>query len=129
MKEPQQPGRFEILILFCIVLPCFAFFISCAGKKLSPDDARRLIAEELQIPEGDVEVSATSEMGGSVVADASIRFAVLLQKDANGKWKLIRVRRSDDNWLSPEAFRQSLPAPFSEALATAFLNEVNRDPQ
>jgi hypothetical protein len=102
----------------------------CAGTKMNPDGARQVIATDLKMAEKQVQVDKVTEMGGTVLAEASLRLAFVLQKDGKGQWHIVKIRRSDNQWEPPDQFF----APRSDSsltlsLKSAFLWELKGDPK
>jgi len=92
---------------------------------MKPDVARKVIAQELRVPEDRIEIKDVSAFGGTIVAEGTLKFTSVLQKNAQGKWTLVSMKYSGD-WQTPEEFLKSMPekSALSRALESALLAEL-----
>jgi hypothetical protein len=109
------------LILIVVALTS----ISCAGAKLNNDDAQRVIARQLDVPEGKVHISSVSEYANTALVESVLRTTFVLQKDSIGNWHVVRMQHTSDRWETPEEFLKSAsPSAFSRSLESAFVAQI-----
>ena len=98
----------------------------CAGTKINANQARKAVASELRMSEKQVQIDKISEMGGTILAEGSLRLVFILQKEQTGQWKVLKIRRSSGNWESPEEFfAPPFESSLSRSLESAFVAELN----
>ena len=95
---------------------------------MKPDTARKVIAQELRVPEERIEVNSVSELGGTVLAEGSLKITFVLQKGPQGKWSVIKLNYSD-GWKTLDEFLQSVPekSSLSRSLESALLAELEEE--
>jgi hypothetical protein len=92
---------------------------------MNTDQVRKAVASELRISEKQVEIDKTTQTGGTVLAEGSLKLVFILQMEQNGQWKVLKIRRSSGNWESPEQFfSPPFESSLSRSLETAFLAEL-----
>jgi hypothetical protein len=128
-KTQRNKETRKNLFIWCFFVPlCLCGFSSCAGSKVGTDSARKVIAQDLSVPEKRVQVWNVSQLGETVLAEGALRVTFVLQKDSSRKWRLLKMKYSDE-WETPEKFlslqeRSSL----STSLQSAFLRELTTEP-
>ncbi len=124
MNKTTETRRHGERIFLSLCLCASVVFFACGGKT-KPDTARKLLAQELHVPEERVEVTSVSELGGTVLAEGSLKITFVLQKDAKGKWSVVRMKYSD-GWQTPEEFLKSIPekSSLTRSLESALLAEL-----
>lgn len=98
----------------------------CAGTKMNAKQARKAVASELRMSEKQVQIDKMSQMGGTILAEGSLRLVFVLQEEQTGQWKVLKIRRSSGNWESPEEFfAPPFESSLSRSLESAFVMELN----
>jgi hypothetical protein len=104
------------ILLFAIACS----FLSCATGR--PDFARKIIAQETGIPEKQIEVKEVAQYSGTLVADAQIKLAFLLQKDKTGRFHILKISKIPGKWEERE--RVFPLSSLGQSLESALLSEL-----
>lgn len=129
MNKTTKARRHGGWNLLSLCLCASVVFIACSStSKMKPDAARKVIAQELRVPEERIEVKDVSAFGGTIVAEGTLKITSLLQKNAQGKWTVVSMKYSGD-WQTPEEFLKSVPekSSLTRSIESALLAELNRE--
>ena len=100
--------------------------ISCVSSKLQNDQAKRVIADQLQVKEKVIEVSSVVEYGNTAVVESVLKTTFVLQRGTDGVWHVVRMQHEADQWETPEEFlKLASPSAFHESLESAFVAALN----
>ncbi len=123
--EARRHGE-NIFLSLCLCVSVVTF--ACGGTKMKTDTARKIIAQELRVPEERVEVASVSQTGGTVLAEGSLKITYVLQKGPQGKWSVVKLNYSN-GWKTLDEFLKSVPekSSLTRSLESAVLAELNRE--
>jgi hypothetical protein len=106
-------------ILLLLVFACL--FAACSSK-VKTDFARKIIAEDTGIPQKQIVVKEVAKYPGTIVADAQLHLAFLLQQDKAGHWHVLKISKIPGKW--EERDRVFPMTSLGRALESAILSEL-----